>query len=67
MVKGVKSHHLLWFPDGPHHGHYEALEARTVARGVCRCIITQLNLFGKLLECMELLLCRRKIKVDLNN
>ena len=60
MVKGVTSHQLLWFPDGPYHGHYEAPEARTVARGVCRDIITQLNLFGKLLECMELLLCRRK-------
>ena len=67
MVKGVTSHHLLWFPDGPHYGHYEAPEARAVARGVCRGIITQLNLFGKLLECMELLLRRRKIKIDLKN
>ena len=64
MVKRVTSHHLLWFPDGPHPGPYEAPEARMVARGVCRGIITQLNLFGKLLECVELLLCRRKIKID---
>ena len=67
MVKGVMSHHLLWFPDGPHHGHYEAPEAWEVALGVCRGIITQLNLFGKLLECMELLLCCWKIKIDSNN
>ena len=40
------SHHLLWFPDGPHHGHYEAPETRTVALGVCRGIITQIKLFG---------------------
>ena len=43
MVKGVTSHHLLWFPDGPHQGHYEAPEARAVARGVCRGIIKQLR------------------------
>ena len=60
MVKEVTSHQLLWFPDGPHHCHYEAPEARAVARGVSRGIITQLNLFGKLLECMESVLCRRK-------
>ena len=41
MVKGVMSHHLLWFPDGTHNGLYEAPEAGggAVAQGVCRGII----------------------------
>ena len=43
MVKAVQSHYLLWFPDGTHHGHYEAPEAGTVARGVCRGIIIQVK------------------------
>ena len=43
MVKGVTTHHLLWFPDGTHLGHYEAPEAGAVARGVCRGIIIQLK------------------------
>ena len=43
MVQGVTSHHLLWFPDGTHHGHYEAPEAEPVARGICRGIIIQVK------------------------
>ena len=43
MVKGVRSHHLLWFPHSTHLGHYEAPEAGAVARGVCRGIIIQLK------------------------
>ena len=37
------SPHLLWFPDGTHHGHYEAPDAGAVARGVCRGSIIQLK------------------------
>ena len=42
-MKGVTSHHLLWFPDGTHLGHYEAPEVGAVAQDVCKGIIIQLK------------------------
>ena len=66
MVKGVTSHHLQWFLDGTHHGHYEAQEAGGLLRGVYVGVISyNKNLFGKLLKFAELLLCCHKIKIYL--